>query len=225
MGLAGSGCTTLAAALNEAGLSAQELAIDSVTASDSPDIPQHCVVVVTASARDGISDILARAWEQLAELYVPRVLVWTFADVGRADDDDMRAIAERVLGEPTTAVALPLADDDEELAGVLDLRDWTIVDAQGRRAAETEHREAAASLRDELIDAVLTVTDDEAALNQRVSGMEPNPARLRTLVSHAIASGQFIASMTVKADSPRVGIEVLADLLRDVSAIQGRSTN
>ena len=215
LGLPGSGRTSVVAALRAAGVDAREADADdlTLTGDGAAAEPLPCVVV-TASALDGISGELADMWEAVAERYQPRVLLWTFSDIGRADDDDMRAIAERVLGEPSTAVALPLADDDEEFAGVLDLRDWTITDAAGQRPADAEHREAAASLRDELIDAVLTVVDDEAALGQRMSGMEPGPARLRALVGQALRSGQFVPSMSIRATDPAIGIDVLADILR-----------
>lgn len=237
-GLPGSGRSTLTAALRAAGIEAREAELDAaILAQTEPELgsaqisPQLTVeqfsglqptqqamaptevVVVAASARDGISEQLANTWEVLAENYVPRILVWTFSDIGRADDDDMRAIAERVLGEPTTAVALPLADDSDEFAGVLDLRDWRIRDTAGERDADFEHREAAANLREELIDAVLTVTDDESALAQRISGMEPNASRLRNLVAQALSSGQFVPSMAIKATEPAVGIEVLCDVI------------
>ena len=239
LGLPGSGCSSLTAALRAYGLDAHESALgaqqwptsapsqldsDPVSTRDDAanqesEWPAHMrshvdAVVVAASARDGINDELASTWEALAENYIPRILVWTFSDVGRADDDDMRAIAERVLGEPTTAVALPLADDLDDFAGVLDLRDWQISDAGGVRDADAEHRDAAANLRDELIDAVLTVVDDESAVAQRMSGMEPNATRLRALVAQAFRSGQFVPSMAVKATEPMIGIEVLADVLR-----------
>lgn len=214
-GLPASGRTSLVAALKAVGVDAREASADDLASRSeaAADAPMPCVVV-TASARDGISGELADMWEAVAERYQPRVLVWTFSDVGRADDDDMRAIAERVLGEPSTAVALPLADDDDEFAGALDLRDWTITDAAGQRPADAEHREAAASLRDELIDAVLTVVDDEAALGQRMAGMEPSPARLRALVGQALRSGQFVPSMSIKATGAAIGVGLLADLLR-----------
>lgn len=241
VGLPGSGCSTLTAALRTRGLAAQEVALGAgqwlARAEDQPSVRPDIeldagrrqdsdgagfagmgvdAVIVAASARDGINDELAATWEGLAENYIPRILVWTFSDVGRADDDDMRAIAERVLGEPTTAVALPLADDSDDFAGVLDLRDWQISDAAGVREADAEHRDAAASLRDELIDAVLTIVDDESALAQRMSGMEPSARRLRSLVAQAFRSGQFVPSMAVKATEPMVGIDVLADVLRSM---------
>ena len=178
------------------------------------------LVVLAASARDGIDAPLADWWEELAESFTPRLLVWTFTDVGRADDDDMRAITERILGEPNYAVALPLADDDDEFAGVLDLRDASIHEAGSAgstvRPADAEHESIAAPLLDELIDAVLANSDDESALASRMAGMSLSPQRLRQLLAAAMAGGTVVVSMPVRAVAPLIGVDVLADVIAAV---------
>jgi len=236
-GQPGSGRTALAAALRQAGIDARECELPTLSSESGPDAPEGSfddatrtvagegdarqpgptVVVLAASARDGVGVELGAWWEELAESFTPRVLVWTFTDVGRADDDDMRAITERLLGEPNYAVALPLADDDDEFAGVLDLRDASIHESSAGgtvvRSADAEHETIAAPLLDELIDAVLANTDDESALAGRMAGMSLSPQRLRTLLSDAIAAGTVVVSMPVRAVSPMIGVDVLADVI------------
>jgi len=209
----GSGTTSLVGALAHAGLPVLEVAVDQLSLEAAK------LVVFTVSARDGLPNSAADAWELLAESFTPRMLVWTFADVGRADDDDMRAIAERVLGEPTFAIALPLADDNDDFAGVLDLRDFVIHDSTGTRAADNQHRDLAQSLADELMDAALTAVDDSAAMETRRSGMHLSASRVSTLISDAIKSGQLVVSMPVNAvgetAADTVGVSLLASILRD----------
>ncbi|NDB19057.1 MAG: hypothetical protein EB027_07360, partial [Actinobacteria bacterium] len=62
-------------------------------------------------------------------------------------------------------------------------------------------------------DAVLANTDDESALAGRMAGMSLSPQRLRTLLSDAIAAGTVVVSMPVRAVSPMIGVDVLADVI------------
>lgn len=237
-GQAGSGRSSLAFALSAAGVEAVEYDFPATAIDPAPgagfdatrtpeefgedfaadDLNNSALVVLAVSARDGLETGVASWWEELAESFTPRLLVWTFTDVGRADDDDLRAITERVLGEPNYAVALPLADDEDEFAGVLDLRDATIHEVSGDgvsvRAADSEHEAIAAPLRDELIDAVLANTDDEVALTSRMAGMSLSPQRLTQLLSDAIAAGTVVVSLPVRAVAPTIGVDVLADVIQ-----------
>lgn len=220
-GMPGSGTSSLLGALAHAGLPVREVPVDQLS------VEAANLVVFTVSARDGLPNSAADSWELLAESFTPRILVWTFADVGRADDDDMRAIAERILGEPTFAIALPLADDNDDFAGVLDLRDFAIHDGSGIRAADNEHRDLAQSLADELMDAALTAVDDSAALETRRLGLHLSASRVSTLITDAIKSGQLVVSMPVKAVGETVsesvgekavetvGVSLLASILSE----------
>jgi elongation factor G len=213
VGTVGSGRSTLAAEL-------EALLPDFVFRVQPADVDlQADVLVLVASAQQGLDGASGEAWERAAEMTIPRIMAITHLDVGRVDDDEMRLIAERVLGEEVLALNLPLADDDEEMAGTLMLTTMLIQDevAGVIREADAEHREIAGATRDKLVEAVLSNTDDEVLLSQGLLGMEPSPARLdeevHALFSRGVLALSFPMVTVPNGDRPPVGVRDLANTL------------
>ena len=180
----------------------------------------HDLLIMVASAAQGIDAEAAHLWELAAERGVPRLLVISQLDIGRTDDDEMRLIAERILGEELLPYTLPLADDDEELAGTLTLTSMVIRDehAGSTRAADDEHVAIAADTRERLIEAVLANTDNEVLVRNAMLGLSMSPEALEDELLHLVRQGVVALSLPVIAVSvdgrPAVGVSELAELLR-----------
>lgn len=219
LGAVGSGRHTLVAAL-EPLVDGAQWSHDATRLSGST---ADCVLVVTASALQGMDGSVAEAWERAAESAVPRILVITHLDVGRVDDDEMRLIAERILGEDLLPLHLPLADDDEEIAGLLTLTTMVIHDeANGLvREADAEHREIAGPARDRLLEAVVANTAEESLVANALLGLDPSPERLDAEFHELVSAGVLAVAVPVVAapldGRPVVGVEALAALLRRVT--------
>jgi elongation factor G len=182
------------------------------------------ILLLVASAQLGLDGAMGDVWERAAERAIPRIMAITHLDVGRVDDDEMRLIAERVLGEEALALTLPLADDDEEMAGTLMLTTMIIHDevAGISREADAEHRDIAGATRDKLVEAVLANTEDEALLAQALIGLEPSPSRLdeevHVLLAKGIMAGSFPVVTVPNGHRPPVGIRDLARTLERIGS-------
>jgi elongation factor G len=223
LGNAGSGRRTVAAALTDA-TTGIVFEIGLPEASDSSTPPD--AVLLIASAAQGLDDTAVDAWERAAEMAIPRILVITHLDVGRVDDDEMRLIAQRILGEEIVPLVLPLADDDEELGGTLTLTTMLIRDEVSGllREADSEHRDIAGPTRDRLVETVAANTEDLGLVQQFMLGLEPSPERLDAEVHALAAAGAIALAMPVAAapteGRPAVGVRELADVLMRIMKLR-----
>ena len=183
-------------------------------------IPQHlpdaCILV--ASAEQGFSPAITDAWHRCAEDFIPRICVWTHIDSGRADDDEMRAMAERVLEEDVFPLALPICGDDDEFVAVLDLPAQQIHLAhEPARPADAEHVSLSAPMRDELMEAAAATTDDSRIIEQLNLGLTIDGDRAWDLITAAVRSGQLAVAVPTRPIEPHIGITVLQRLLSQLS--------
>lgn len=210
MGTPGSGRATLAATLSPL------VPHMHFVVADLPHLPQADALLLVASAAQGVDGSAAAAWEHAAEQSLPRLMAMTHLDVGRVDDDEMRLIAERVLGEELLPLTLPLADDDEELAGTLTLTTMVIRDEHAGlvRDADAEHREIAGAARERLVEAVLANTANETLVSSALLGIEPSPERLDAELMSLARQGVLALALPVVATPidgrPAVGLNELA---------------
>ena len=207
-GSAGSGRTSLA----------QVLAFP-YSVLDLSDTFAHDLLIVVASASQGVDGAVAAMWEHAADLGKPRLLVISHLDVGRTDDDEIRLIAERVLGEEVLPYCLPLADDEEEMAGTLTLSTLQIHDdiAGITRPADDEHVTIAHDVRERLIEAVLSNTSDEALVSKALLGLSISPEQLDQELVQLTRNGVIALSLPVIPVQvnarPRVGLDELNSLI------------
>lgn len=179
----------------------------------------HDLLIMVASAAQGIDVAAADMWERAAEQGAARLLVISQLDIGRTDDDEMRLIAERILGEELLPYTLPLADDDEEFAGTLTLSTMMIRDehAGTTRPADDEHVAIAADTRERLIEAVLANTDNDLLVRNAMLGLSMSPEALDEELLTLVRAGAIALSLPVIAVSvdgrPTVGVHELRDVL------------
>lgn len=179
------------------------------------------LVILTASGAQGLDGAWASVWERWAESAIPRLIALTHLDDGRVDDDELRMICEAVVGEPVIALTLPLADDEEEIAGTLDLLTLRIRDdlLGETRDPDPEHVSFSSTARAQVEDAVVAATDDTALVERTLMGLSMSDDVLRAQVHTLVRSGDLVASFiatTPPAPRPPVGLEDLAEFVQSL---------
>ncbi len=181
-------------------------------------------VVFVVSAVDGLDDATAVLWRECAADGRERVLAITDVDDDRADFDQTLAVCQRVLGEageesteaPILAALVPLAGDDDEVAGLLDVVTLRVIDLSGaeavERPADPEHVAAVANAREDLVHALVAVTDDEVLLDQVLGGSVADPDRLVDALHVAVALDAVNLAFPL-ASTSGTGVRQLLDLL------------
>jgi elongation factor G len=168
-------------------------------------------------AAGGLDARTTQLWEECAAVGMPRALVVTQLDRPRADFDEAVALCQRLLGDGVHPLLLPLhGDDGSEVAGVLDLvrlrlSDWSS-GAPEHRSPDAEHARLVADLRAELLEAVISESEDETLLDRYLAGEELDDDVLVQDVERAVARGHFHPVLAV-APLTGAGTAELLDLL------------
>lgn len=181
------------------------------------------LVILTASGAQGLDGTWGLIWERWAESATPRLIALTHLDDGRVDDDELRLICEAVLGESVVPLTLPLADDDEEIAGTLHLLTLRIRDdlLGETRDPDPEHIAFSSTARAQVEEAVVATTEDAALVERALMGLSMSNDVLAAQVHTLVRSGSLVASLiatTPPAPRPPVG---LADLTEFAQALVG----
>ena len=171
--------------------------------------------VLVVSPVQGLDPRSAVLWEACAAAGLPRLVVLTQLDRPGADADEAVAVCQRVLGDGVLPLQLPLHDDDGAVGGVLDLLALQVSEGGTKRAPEPEHLPLVEGLRDDLLEGVLTGSEDEDLFDRWLGGEEPAPDVLAHELAGAVARGDLQPAVVV---SPRHGVG-LADLLDLLAAV------
>lgn len=190
---------------------------------DHDDAPLPDLVIMTASGAQGLDGHWGPIWERWAEAATPRLVALTHLDDGRVDDDELRLICEAVLGQAILAMTLPLADDDEEIAGTLNLVTQRVRDEllSQVRDADPEHIAFSSNGRALLEEAVLAMTEDDTLVQRSLMGLsmagEVLTHQVRVLTRAGDLVPSFIAT-TPPAPRPAVGFGDLTEFLQSLMA-------
>ena len=136
---------------------------------DDPTLITADVVLVVASAKNGIDSKVLSNWPTFRELYIPTiVLVIDFED-GDVDFEDMSAIVGKML-EPVLTPYLVLHADDGQPTALINLEDHMITDYSSGKItqipSDSEHRELILEFKEELASAL-----SEGGWEQFVQGL------------------------------------------------------
>jgi len=176
------------------------------------------------SAVDGIDARTRDLWEECAAQAVPRAVVVTKLDLPRADLQESVALCRRVFGDGVQPLYLPLHGEDGDapggvdgLLGLLSLRVfdhsgappvWTPVE----RDADPQHRTLATDARAELIEGIISESEDETLLDRWLGGEELSAELLVADLEAAVARGHFYPVLGVAAPTG-LGIAQLLEVL------------
>lgn len=165
-------------------------------------------VVTADSGFDGNTRLL---WEECARIDMPRAIVVTKIDAPRATTATRVEELRSVLGAGVVAFELPMGDD------VFDLLTQAVHNhAAGKhmaRAATEDEMLQASDLRGALIEAIIAEADDEALMEQYLSGDEIDSAAARADVVEAVAHARFHPVLFTTTQPAGYGIDEVLDLI------------
>ncbi|MGN6522143.1 MAG: elongation factor G-like protein EF-G2 [Actinomycetes bacterium] len=168
------------------------------------------------SAADGVDASTQLLWEECAAVGMPRAVVVSKLDAGRADFDDMVAIAQRVFGDGVLPLYLPVHADNGSVAGVLGLLSQQIADYSGgsrsERPADSEHRELVTDARNALIEGIIAESEDETLMDRYLGGEDIELKVLIEDLEKAVARGSFYPVLPVVAPAG-VGLTELLEVM------------
>jgi len=123
-----------------------------LTASDEfPDAAAE-VVVIIASAKDGISQNLINDWASFRERYIPVIVLILDFETGEVDFEDMSAIVGKML-EPVVTPYLVLHADNGDPTALINLEDLKISNYSDNQRvqqdSDPEHQELVADFAEE----------------------------------------------------------------------------
>jgi elongation factor G len=147
------------------------------------------------SAADGVDSATALLWEECAAVGMPRAVVVTKLDNGRADFDDMVAMCQRVFGEGVAPLYLPLHAEDGAPAGLIGLLSQQVFDySSGTRVTrepDPEHLPLIRGARDALIEGIIAESEDESLMDRYLAGEDIDVKVLIADLETAVARGSF----------------------------------
>ncbi|MGD0560185.1 MAG: elongation factor G-like protein EF-G2 [Streptosporangiaceae bacterium] len=143
------------------------------------------------SATDGVDGVTRMLWDECAAVGMPRAVVITKIDHQRADFEAALAACREAFGDAVAPLYLPA---DGGLTGLL-----TSTGLDGR----------AAELRDELIEGIITESEDETLMDRYLSGESIDPKVLIDDLEKAVARGSFYPVLITSAPAGLGLAEVL----------------
>lgn len=168
------------------------------------------------SAADGVDTATTALWDECAAVGMPRAILVTNLDNERTDFNELVAICQRVFGEAVHPLYLPLLGDGEDIAGVISLMDEVVCDyssgARSTRPADAEHLPLIATTRNELLEAVITESEDETLMDRFLAGEVIDHDYLLADLEKAVARGHFHPILPASLRS-NVGMYELIELI------------
>jgi elongation factor G len=164
------------------------------------------------SACEGIDGVTKMLWDECAAVGMPRAVVITKIDHQRASYADTLTACREAFGESVAPLYLP--DPDSGLLGLLSGQVYTY-DASGARteaAASAAQVEMMEGPRGELIEGIITESEDESLMDRYLSGEEIDPKVLISDLEKAVARGSFYPVLPVSA-LQRVGMLELLEVM------------
>ncbi|HET9079431.1 MAG TPA: elongation factor G-like protein EF-G2 [Trebonia sp.] len=177
-----------------------------------------CALFVVA-ATDGVDGVTRLLWDECAAVGMPRAVVITKIDHGRADFSTVLAECQGAFGEGVLPLYLPVAGaDGTGVSGLIGLLSQTLYDySSGTRAASAVSTEPDVEqmvpARDALIEGIITESEDETLMERYLSGETVPTDVLIADLETAVARGSFYPVLAV---SSPLGIG-MAELLEIVT--------
>jgi elongation factor G len=169
------------------------------------------------SATDPIDHATVMLWDECTEVGMPRVIVITKSDRDTADVESTIEDCQHLFGSGIAALHLPLHNDDETVAGLIDLVSLQVIDYSGNerteRAADPEHLSLVQDQRRDLIEGIITESEDETLLDRFLAGEHLDPDILMKDLEAAVARGHFYPVLMTAALPQSFAVHELLTML------------
>ena len=165
------------------------------------------------SATDGIDGVTQMLWEECAAVDMPRAVVITKIDHQRADFDATLAACRAAFGDAVAPLYLPVGAPVNGLIGLLSEKLYTY--SGGARTEGTPapgDADRMAELRGELIEGIITESEDESLMDRYLSGEDIDPKVLIEDLEKAVARGSFYP-VIVTSSPQQIGMLELLEVM------------
>jgi elongation factor G len=176
------------------------------------------------SATDGVDGVTRMLWEECAAVGMPRAVVITKIDHQRADFDAALEACRDAFGESVAPLYLPVSDGQgTPVRGLIGLLSQTFYDysgaksgQQGRAEREPDAADAdrMATARGELIEGIITESEDETLMDRYLSGEDIDAKVLIEDLETAVARGSFYPVLAVSSPAG-IGMPELLEIMTE----------
>jgi elongation factor G len=167
------------------------------------------------SAAEGIDGLTRMLWEECAAVGMPRAVVITKIDHQRADFDACLDACREAFGDAVAPLYLPVGAPVDGLIGLLSQKLYRY--SGGTRtedAASAADQDRMEELRGELIEGIITESEDESLMDRYLSGEEIDPKVLIEDLEKAVARGSFYPVLVASAPQ-RIGMLELLEVMTE----------
>ena len=171
------------------------------------------------SSVDGIDEATRHLWDECEAVGMPRAIVVTKMDKDRADFDETVAVCHRVFtgGGGVLPLYLPVYGDKGGIVGAIDRLTTEIHDyTSGKRVdrpSEEAHQHLIEGHRNDLIEGIITESEDETLMDRYMGGEDIDIDSLVIDLERAVARGHFHPVMAHGTEPVGVGTDLLLDLI------------
>jgi elongation factor G len=165
------------------------------------------------SATDGIDGVTRMLWDECAAVGMPRAVVITKIDHQRAEFDATLNACREAFGDAVAPLYLPVGDPVSGLIGLLSEKQFNYADGERTEGAPSpQDAERMAELRGELIEGIITESEDESLMDRYLSGEDIDPKVLIEDLEKAVARGSFYPVLVTSAPQ-RMGMLELLEVM------------
>jgi len=169
------------------------------------------------SATDGVDGVTQMLWEECAAVGMPRAVVITKIDHQRADFDAALNACRAAFGDAVAPLYLPVpSSSGAGVSGLIGLLSQKLYDYSGGSRAEGSPSdsdvERMEEMRGELIEGVITESEDETLMDRYLGGEEIDPAVLIEDLEKAVSRGSFYPVLAA-ASPAGIGMAELLEVI------------
>ena len=169
------------------------------------------------SATDGVDGVTQMLWEECAAVGMPRAVVITKIDHQRADFDAALSACRSAFGDAVAPLYLPVpSTSGAGVSGLIGLLSQKLYDYSGDSRAESSpsasDAERMEEMRGELIEGIITESEDETLMDRYLSGEEIDATVLIEDLEKAVARGSFYPVLAT-ASPAGIGMAELLEVI------------
>jgi elongation factor G len=165
------------------------------------------------SATDGIDGVTRMIWEECAAVGMPRAVVITKIDHQRAEFDATLTACRDAFGDAVAPLYQPVGAPVNGLIGLLSEKLYSYSGGERTESAPAaEDADRVSELRGELIEGIITESEDESLMDRYLSGEHIDPKVLIEDLEKAVARGSFYPVLATSSPQ-RIGMLELLEIM------------